>query len=434
MTEGIDISDAPAPSRAIAWHPMLRVWLSPFVDDDARYEAYRRYIDKLDWTSVIAILKFQRLAGLCHSMVCTLPWSDELPLGFRKSCKAAWVNCRNRSSAQLSTLARVLRLTSQSAVPVMLMKGPVSVEALYGGEWGARLFRDIDIVLHEPDVQIFLDMLRAEYGESIQVRFEPRASRVHVDIGQIALEVHWDLTLFYAFARSPRRAMLQSEIWERSRTTTFPWGTCNVMCDEDVVVHLSEHAVLQHDLEVRPYLNLSDFSRAILNLPTCVDSERLIARSHNHQTPTALVASAIGVLQSFDGSERSAVIRALASPGTSGMARCVRRQLRRSCIIRKRSSLLHSGYDIVRICHVNAHFMDGLDQRLGFLREILCPSRTTLAILAGRAVGYTPYLIVLIMYYVTLFPFTAASCFVLANRQVRECLSPSISSDRSRRY
>jgi dTDP-4-amino-4,6-dideoxygalactose transaminase len=117
-------------------------------------------------------------------------------------------------------------LSSLAAIPALVFKGP-SLSALYYPA-GARLSRDVDLLVREPDYAPAREALTAlgyrvmdEYDESIQRRQSKDVAFIRQDETAMtwSVELHWRLT------EPGAPDLAESNIWERAERISFSRGT-----------------------------------------------------------------------------------------------------------------------------------------------------------------------------------------------------------------
>ncbi|MBN2308306.1 MAG: nucleotidyltransferase family protein, partial [Candidatus Hydrogenedentes bacterium] len=236
----------------------LAIALSPFIARERKAALPWARLGEPDWHALQGFLANERLLPLVWSEL--QRHNAAVPAVFAEACKEARTRNTVQAAVRLRGLKRILDTAAEADVPVIAMRTPYLIERLYGGDCGLRHFLDVDLAVLPRDLAPFLSALRGQFGRldagrqtrEDAVRKAVLGGRIECRCGGVPLDLHWQLTLLYNFQRSGRRARRQEAIWERSGTVEFSWGACRVLSDEDLLVHLAEHMVIQHDLGGRP--------------------------------------------------------------------------------------------------------------------------------------------------------------------------------------
>lgn len=389
--------------------------LSPFLSQDEKRSDFTEQKERVDWDKVCQVLRAQRLLGAAHATLGKCDWADQVPPELRLAWSKAWSATWGHARRRLPRLRHVLAVCREIEVPVMVMKGPVFVERLYTGDFGRRSSRDFDLVIHPDHVIRFIDGLQGVFGDALNALLECTTNRYHFRIGCAVFETHWNLSLFYAFNRASRRADRQDGIWNRSEEIEFGWGRCLCMSWADMLVHQAGHAVIQHDLKFDSLLLVLDFAHTIMAMESSVSAEFIKECAREQGYPTALEAMVMAVRAMVPGSEASPLLAALHSVGRPGLTARVLRQIgdRREAPAKA---------EVLRVFDMTitmAHFMDGWDNRAGFLRQILFPSRYTLTETYHESFTRFRYAQALVLHLIML-PLFVPAIWILFTGQLRE--------------
>lgn len=399
----------------LVWPEVVRSQMSPFLTSEQKLGSIQHLREVKNWRAVLRFLQFQRLTGVAHAALAVPEAVDSIPKPVQGFLRRTWMRYGVQAAQRMQTVRQILDAARNDGVDILIVKGPVFVEEFYSGDYGARPFGDVDMVVRPSQVEKLVALLRDLFEDSVRIRYEHATSRVHAHIGRTILEIHWDLSLFYAFSRLPRRARRQESLWERSEAVDYGWGPCRRMALEDMLVHMAEHAVLQHDLNINPGLLLTDFSRGLQRVEPEFATDLLIRRSQEHGYPMALMALCVAAAEAFEGAaEHPLIAYAQMRFGRLLQTRVVR-QLNASTGPHHMESIR----DFADMTQAMALFMDGFDSRVRFLRQLILPTRYALSETFGKNLSRPQYLVRLFVHFACL-PFFLKSMWILFTRQVQD--------------
>lgn len=185
----------------------------------------------------------------------------------------------------LAELRRLLRTLNERDIPIVVLKGPVLAERYYP-EPSLRPFGDVDLLIHESDLETVTALLR-ERGYIEKNAHEPHNGRLHhchglfqrimrhPDSGAI-IEIHCD------HLQIGLEPVSMDEIWERSEPIAFGNQVARSLAVADLFVqlcvHLNRHGferlIWFKDLDLLIRQGVVDWTevRARAEQEECVDS------------------------------------------------------------------------------------------------------------------------------------------------------------------
>lgn len=414
------------------WPPVLRTCLSPFLADGQKGAAVGDARTALAASDVVDFLDRHKLLAFAGREFCRLGAKDLTP-----AFQARWIfrhaQALHRSRQLRAVLAGLADCAREAGIPLLNLRTPYLVELAYGGDYGARGFQDIDLAVPPKYVGDYMKCVARRFGDVRLEQSRYEEARLKVDLGSrlefrvqdVPVDLHWDLTLLYNFQRSPKIAVRQERIWARVDERELPWGAMFVLHDVDLLLHLAEHLVIQHDLRSRSYRGVLDFARAFVLVTERVDVGQLMDAARERGTSTALQAAALAAEALFQAPEESPLVRLARSAGAAVASR-VDYQLRQSPPSMQHKRLV-SGWrrtaasleDTVRNLQTTAAFMDECRNRWSFLQTILFPGRRVLSYACGRTLRWHEWLLYLLAH-PFLLPLAVPAVGTLLSRQWEE--------------
>jgi len=349
-------------------------------------EARRGCLDvgHLDWGLLDTRFRRQGLLALVGSGLKRLG-IEGIPEHFMAAWQLAFRRNRRRGAFMNGRLREILDALGTGGIRVMVMRTPYLVDMVYGGRYGLRAFSDIDLAIVPEDVADVARVLRTTFSDfAVRGRDPAEADRKAEAGGRlecvangIPLDLHWELTLFYNFHRSRARSERQRGIWDRARMAEGPWGRAWVMSPQDLVCHLAEHCVIQHDLGDTVYRGIFEFARALSLLG--VDPRRIEACADERGSRSALQAAAVAACDLFQP-EDATPLRHLSRSAWPPLARCVRKRLHAASgeLPRQTNGLWGSVRQTLVSVETEALLADGTDTRVALVRSLAPPSRRRL--------------------------------------------------------
>lgn len=257
--------------------------------------------EEIDWTNVCAVAHRCRIAPVLYQCLraTSLSVSADVMNWFRVQYYAAVA----RNMALLSDLREVLRWFADAAVPALVLKGPALAHLGLGA---ARVSYDLDIMVHDADVQRVDAILRA-HGLKVWLG-SPHHNHARytrsVASGTSVVEVHFDV--------SDRLRAYRPDLpglWERSVETTISGVPMRVP-------DLSDHMLLtimqlpHHHWAIRLVVDLWQIA---LRWGRQIDWQGVLDRAGSWQM-RILTRSVLDVLWSMFGAPLDPSVTAASSP------------------------------------------------------------------------------------------------------------------------
>jgi 3-deoxy-D-manno-octulosonic-acid transferase len=380
------------------WWSPLRFVLSPFLEAEEKAELVSRRSGRCDLARVRPFLQEEGLLALAGWELSrlTVPAGQVAP---PEQWQRTYLANAARTTRRTERLRPILEAARQEGIPVVLMRSPYLVERAYEGRSGLRAFADIDLALRPDHVARFIALLRDAFpgtflltsNRDASLRKALTGSRVEVMANDIALDLHWELTLFHHFHPSRRYSARQDAVWERTTEGDFSWGPCRVLSDPDLLAHLAEHAFIQHDLRDLPLRRIVEFAR--LYAAANVDRDALERVARQRGSLTALKAACAGTCALLHVPEKWVEFRRL---GESGSPRAAAQGERR---LEERIRSAHTPVTgsnqkldgLVEELEATAAFSDGFAARLAFIRMCVRPKRSILSYSRDRSLTRLEY-------------------------------------------
>lgn len=385
-------------------HSMVRDLLRPgvTVDNDAKPACLNPI--RIDWQSLGTHLTRQGLLALVGADL-QRAGIEGLPQQFVDACQLAFRRNRRRGAFMNGRLREILDALATQGIQVMVMRTPYLVDAIYGGRYGLRAFSDVDLAIVPEDVADVARILKTTFSDFAVRGSDTAEANRKADAGGrlecvangIPLDLHWELTLFYNFHRSRARSERQHGIWRRARMAEGPWGRAWVMSPEDLVCHLAEHCVIQHDLGDTVYRGIFEFACALSLLG--VDPRKTEECADERGSRSALQAASIAACGLFQP-EDATPLRYLSRSAWPPLARCVRKRLHAASgeVPHQTNGVWGSVRQTLASVETEALLADGTDTRLALVRSLALPSRRILSYALDRTLSWPAYVLALLCY------------------------------------
>jgi hypothetical protein len=171
-------------------------------------------------------------------------WS-QIPYEVRDRLMEASRETQRRNLALEAELLRLLAIFEVASIPAIPIKGPILASAAYGNS-ALRMYADLDILVHEADLEWAREALEAHYYVPC-FSFTRREHRAYIreecalpfkhPQRNIQVEIHWLLTEKYLSIRLPIESF-----WQRSVPTVLSGKTLLTLKAEDLFTYLCIHA------------------------------------------------------------------------------------------------------------------------------------------------------------------------------------------------
>ena len=219
---------------------LLRLDKSPLEFMDALQPA--------DWPGIIRSASRFGLAPVCYARLEQLDLLDRVPPESAAALKNFYLIASARGIRRHHELERVLQALNDAGVRVMLLKGAHLAEEVYQ-DLALRQMSDLDLLVPKDDLLRTADALVAlgyRTQRAYWVEFETSVSHQLPNFHSPAhcpIEIHWTLLL-------PELSypIDLNGIWDRSRSLKIGAAEGFGLSVEDLLLHLSIHAAVQHKI------------------------------------------------------------------------------------------------------------------------------------------------------------------------------------------
>jgi hypothetical protein len=398
-----------------SWQTALRYLLSPFLTDEEKLarlagSSLAECAGIRDFLTAQGVLPLVRHELLRLGLpVATCIQSDTVDRAFMGNVLSA-----KRSN---DVLQGILAAATSADIPVLVMRTPYLIKTLYGGNYGLRSFRDIDIAVMPGDVRGFLQCLdeagmnvRALDDRCAQIRKKASlGARLELIVEGTLLDLHWELGLHYNFCRAKKVSGYQRAIWGRAEKVSADWGSHYVMSPGDQLCHLVEHAAIQHDMGGMLYRNLLEIGSACAAL--IQDGEVMTAWELSRERRSSIAFSATlnaleGVIDT-NGQFKAIDQRILTAPGTA--TKEAERRIGTMWLGANAGAVnevaLNQQAELEASAQTMAAFMEGGTHKLAFMAALFIPSRQLAEYPLDVSLTWFQYLALLLRHYVTLYRF-----------------------------
>ncbi len=269
-----------------------------------------------EWESLVRLADWHRVAPLLLRRVQGLSPTPIIPARAAARLREIHQQTAMRNMLRLRELARLLRELGGHGIDVIVLKGAYLAGAVYGDP-ALRDMKDVDVLVRRRDLALaYRKLLQLgnipREGQDLEAQVEMECARHH-HLPPVAMpnagpvEVHWSITLPDAPV-----AIDMDGVWERASETHIAGTRALAMAPDDLLLHLSVHAALQHRFRMR-LRHLCDISAALTHFRDLIDWDRL-AKVANASGASRFVYCSLRVAES--------VLGAPVSP--RGMARLAR--------------------------------------------------------------------------------------------------------------
>ena len=228
--------------------------------------------NSVEWAMLQENASSEGITGLLYR---SLQHNHSVPLDVLVSMEIAYRSTQRRNIILLDELRRMLILLTKAGIPVIVLKGAVLSELIYG-DIGLRPMFDIDLLVRTEQTEHAINILRdTGYQRASKPELKPgfdRRFRVEVDLRAPApfhnqVDIHWQL-LAPLFAS---RHVDLTAVWERAIPINLVGQPTYSLGPADWVLYQAAHAFYKH----RHFrlLDLFDLDRLIRLLGSRLDWE-----------------------------------------------------------------------------------------------------------------------------------------------------------------
>ncbi len=220
----------------------------------------------LDWGSALSQAEFHRVLALVYKAL-SLSAAEAVPPPVLERLRTLYFGNLARNLVVQKELVRVLESLREAEIPAITYKGPLLAETAYG-DVGLRRFNDLDILIHEDDLERSAFVL-AGLGYSSTVPRDPKLLRRHLRAlrdfafsrpgGPCSVEIQWRLAQRY----HPCFRSLDN-VWADSHEELLSGLPVRTLSPSDTLLALCLHG-LYHSWE---HLQMvSDVDRTVASSP-----------------------------------------------------------------------------------------------------------------------------------------------------------------------
>ncbi len=199
--------------------------------------------DNIDWTNLILYANNHGVTQLLYQSMRQID-SINLPEGILDYLKYFCHNNALRNIRLTHELISLTELFSAQGIAVVPFKGPV-LSALVYGNLSLRHFGDLDLLVHEQDVEQTSTLLMAQgYQQGHLTKAQKRDLDFHAGeivfinkASQTVVDLHWKITpKFFPFE------IALKDWWQRLQPVSLGRTQAYTFCLEDTLLHLCVHA------------------------------------------------------------------------------------------------------------------------------------------------------------------------------------------------
>ena len=213
-------------------------------DDDALRSVRTLLEDNLDWPYIVRTADRHCVTPLLHKSL--EHFGPELvPQEFLSDIQIAFQKNALRNLSRTGEMIRMLDLVRKQGAEVLPFKGPLLAHLAYG-DLGLRQFGDLDILVHEHDIQKVKNVfLKEGYRQGLpltwfQTRFPFLSGRKDYvlvkDQGSVVVELHWRLT-----GKHFPLGFDMTNLWRRLETVSIAGFDVLNLPNEDLLLYLCMH-------------------------------------------------------------------------------------------------------------------------------------------------------------------------------------------------
>ncbi|MEJ5198456.1 MAG: nucleotidyltransferase family protein [Anaerolineae bacterium] len=202
-----------------------------------------------NWEALASLALAEGLAPLLHAQLSHSPLWATLPAEVRDMLVLAHEGSAIRSAVLLAGLEEILDRLRRAGVSALLLKGAAVAERLYGDP-ALRPMNDLDLLIHEADVEKALAVLmacgyrttRVEERPGIAIGYESEIALARPGLIGISVELHWRLF------DSPlhRRRVDAGWFWEAATPLQIAGHEVRTLSSTALFLYLAGHLMLHH--------------------------------------------------------------------------------------------------------------------------------------------------------------------------------------------
>ena len=285
--------------------------------------------DEATWQIWLKQAQRHGLAGLIYWQ-----WRDapppNVPSQIISALRQTYLTTFARNTILFQELERILQISSEQNLSVILLKGAVFAHSLYG-DIGMRPMSDLDILLHKDDLETGVaallqlgyyepvlhqrEMLKKEVAHDIHLR--------QVDPPQVDVEVHWLLVAGEGF----RQKVDMNWFWSEALPHEGRQSNVYVLSPTANLLYLCVHLAYQHGMGMAGLLWYLDIARYLVKYGGQVDWEKLIRQAEFAQWSAAVYYTLVALQEKFGTTLPEGVLEKLKANITPQEERQIQRNM-----------------------------------------------------------------------------------------------------------
>jgi hypothetical protein len=220
-----------------------------------------------------------QLGGLTYRLLADGPWAEDVPDTVTARLRTHYVGTASRNALLFRQTSEVIEVLAARGIPVMLLKGLHLARFTYA-EPGLRTMADVDIMVRREHLaeteQVFLErgfgpLPRPDLDEFCS--WSNHLARL-TKAGAPVVEVHWGIER----PTSPFR-IDPDGLWERSHSASLDGAPVQLLCAEDLLLHLVLHASYHHRFDRSALKGMADIHAIIERHENAIDWHSLVERA-----------------------------------------------------------------------------------------------------------------------------------------------------------
>jgi hypothetical protein len=233
-----------------------------------------------EWELLAQLADWHGVAPLVLRQLQSLAPAPAIPASAAARLRDSHQRTAMRNMVRLRELARLLRGLSCRGIDVMVLKGAYLANGVYD-DLALRDMKDVDVLVRRRDLAnaygVLLDLGNGAGGiVDLEADVEVECARHHhlppvTMPNAVPVEVHWNIT-----PPNLPVAIDMDGIWERAIDTRIAGARAMAMAPDDLLLHLSVHAALQHRFRMR-LRHLCDIAVTLTRFRDSIDWDRLAA-------------------------------------------------------------------------------------------------------------------------------------------------------------
>lgn len=243
----------------------LKVVSAALHDNAAHFPVLAKSIDLSDWTNALQFANNHLLTAAMHAALAKAGTISMLPADVHDYLSLLHDANTERNVALRSQALELIEALSSAHVPTVLLKGALSLFLDHYPDIGARMFRDIDVLVRAEDLEPAIAVLE-HIGYKAETRYQP-VQHAYAEFTREgspgAVDLHIELI-------DANYILPRGEIWDRAVPMMADGIFFSVPAAGDRVFHNILHAQVHH---------LGNYYRGNLKLQQIFDLTRLAAAS-----------------------------------------------------------------------------------------------------------------------------------------------------------